>query len=200
MKASAKKVHAESLTEPIVIPYQPRKGHTDAERNRHYQRLRRRSRIPSKSARLEEAQYSIYSQWFVLPIREMMLHSDFREDPAWIGRRLRPRVSPTEVRRALAPLPALGLAATLSRGGWLVAGSNWGAPKLLDAFTSTAWHSSAGPAQNTKWMKFGLAGGQTYQIDRFQLLGRQDCCFDQHPADFEIAVSTTGISSMRRIG
>ena len=70
--------------------------------------------------------------------------------------------------------------------------ANWGAPKLLDAYTNTAWHSSNSPAQNTKWMKFGLAGGQTYQIDRFQLLGRQDCCFDQHPADFEIAVSTTG--------
>ncbi|MDQ3177296.1 MAG: PKD domain-containing protein, partial [Actinomycetota bacterium] len=70
--------------------------------------------------------------------------------------------------------------------------STWSAPKLLDAFTNTAWHSSASPAQSSKWIKFSLAGGRTYQLDRFQLLGRQDCCYDQHPRDFELAVSTTG--------
>ena len=65
------------------------------------------------------------------------------------------------------------------------------ARKLLDFSTGTAWHS-AGRANTTKWIKFSLAGGRTYQIDRFLLLGRQDCCSDQHPRDFEIAVSTTG--------
>jgi PKD repeat protein len=62
--------------------------------------------------------------------------------------------------------------------------------RLLDFSTATSWASGAG--NTTKWIKFSLAGGQTYQVDRFLLLGRQDCCFDQHPRDFEIAVSTTG--------
>jgi PKD repeat protein len=88
--------------------------------------------------------------------------------------------------------------ASLENGAAVVAFSSqydccsWDATKLLDFSNSTAWHSSASPPVNTKWIKFSLAGGQTYQIDRFLLLGRQDCCFDQHPRDFEIAVSTTG--------
>jgi PKD repeat protein len=89
--------------------------------------------------------------------------------------------------------------ASLENGAAVVAFSsqyfdvaNWGANKLLDAYTTTAWHTTTSPAQSTKWIKFSLAGGRTYQVDRFQLLGRQDCCPDQHPRDFEIAVSTTG--------
>jgi PKD repeat protein len=62
--------------------------------------------------------------------------------------------------------------------------------RLLDFSTSTSWASASGAT--SKWIKFSLAGGETYQIDRFLLLGRQDCCPDQHPRDFEIAVSTTG--------
>lgn len=82
---------------------------TDEERNRHYQRLRRHARRHSSAARLEEAQYRVYSLWYTLPIRELMLHPDFREDPEWIGQRLTPEVRPTEVRNALALLEEVGL-------------------------------------------------------------------------------------------
>ncbi len=82
---------------------------TDEERNRHYQRLRRHARRHSSAARLEEAQYRVYSLWYTLPIRELMLHPDFREDPEWIGQRLTPEVRPAEVRNALALLEEVGL-------------------------------------------------------------------------------------------
>lgn len=83
---------------------------TDDERNRHYQRLRRHARRHTAAARFEEAQYRVYSLWYTLPIRELLLHPDFREDPAWIGRRLEPEVKPTDVRRALSLLEEVGLA------------------------------------------------------------------------------------------
>jgi PKD repeat protein len=88
--------------------------------------------------------------------------------------------------------------ASLENGASVIAFSSqydccsWDATKLLDFSTSTAWHTTTNPPANTKWIKFSLAGGQTYQINRFLLLGRQDCCFDQHVRDFEISVSTTG--------
>lgn len=82
---------------------------TDAERNRHYQRLRRRMRQASSAARLEEAQYRVYSLWYALPIRELLLHPDFVEDPAWIARRLMPQVRPAEVKTALELLEEVGL-------------------------------------------------------------------------------------------
>src|SRR5262245_38693845 len=82
---------------------------TDAERNRYYARLRRRAGGGSAAARLEDAQFKVYSLWYALPIREMLLLPDFREDPVWIGRRLRPQVRPSEVKTALLLLEQVGL-------------------------------------------------------------------------------------------
>src|SRR5262245_22853739 len=81
---------------------------TDAERNRYYARLRRRAST-SAAARLEDAQFKVYSLWYALPIREMLLLPDFQEDPNWIGRRLRPQVRPSEVKTALLLLEQVGL-------------------------------------------------------------------------------------------
>jgi uncharacterized protein (TIGR02147 family) len=81
---------------------------SDAERNRYYLRLRRQA-SSAASIRLEEAQYRVYSLWYALPIREMLLLPDFEEDPNWIGRRLRPPVRGTDVKQALSLLMEVGL-------------------------------------------------------------------------------------------
>jgi PKD repeat protein len=84
--------------------------------------------------------------------------------------------------------------ASLENGASVVAssgqsGAAYGPGNLLDARADTTWTS---PPVGSQWVEFSLAGGETYQVDRFLLLGRQDCCSDQHPRDFEIAVSQTG--------
>jgi len=81
---------------------------TDAERNRYYLRLRRQA-SSAAAIRLEEAQYRVYSLWYALPIREMLLLPDFQEDPNWMGRRLRPPVRGSDVKQALALLMEVGL-------------------------------------------------------------------------------------------
>jgi uncharacterized protein (TIGR02147 family) len=81
---------------------------TDAERNRYLARLERHA-SKSAASRLEEAQFKVYSLWYALPIREMLLLPDFVEDPAWIGRRLRPPVKPADVNTALELLEQTGL-------------------------------------------------------------------------------------------
>lgn len=82
---------------------------TDAERNRYYRKLRtRRNALEGRTA-LSEEQYEAYSTWHAFPIREILRLPDFREDPEWIGRRLHPRVSAQEVRRALEVLERAGL-------------------------------------------------------------------------------------------
>lgn len=91
--------------ETLVLLGQAR---TDAERNRYYARLRKRS-SGSSATRLEDAQYEVYSLPYALTIREMLLLPDFVEDPAWIGRRLRPKVSATDVKTALLLLEEIGL-------------------------------------------------------------------------------------------
>ena len=81
---------------------------TDAERNRYYLRLQRQRRSGS-AARIEAAQYRVYSESFALAIREMLLLPDFVEDPAWIGKRLDPPVPASDVKRALEMLLEIGL-------------------------------------------------------------------------------------------
>jgi uncharacterized protein (TIGR02147 family) len=84
---------------------------TDAERNRYYARLRKAGSAHSEARRVEAAQFDVYSLWYAIPIRELLLHTDFVEDPNWIAQKLRPRIKPQEAKQALELLEKVGLAA-----------------------------------------------------------------------------------------
>lgn len=72
-------------------------------------------RAPSATL-LEEKAFLLVADWFCFAIRELMRRSDFKDDPAWISRRLRGKVSPAEIRRAVQVLVDLGLARRLDDG------------------------------------------------------------------------------------
>jgi uncharacterized protein (TIGR02147 family) len=59
--------------------------------------------------KLDEAQVDYHSTWYLPAIRELAARADFREDPRWIARVLRPRITPGEARKALETLLSLGL-------------------------------------------------------------------------------------------
>lgn len=81
---------------------------SDAVRDRAYQRLARLvERDPV--ARVSGDHYAAYSRWYPWILRELAAQPDFCEDPVWLGKRLRPRVRPAAVQRALALLEQLGL-------------------------------------------------------------------------------------------
>lgn len=81
---------------------------TDDERNRHYRELCD-SAPRNKAVMLDREQFELYSKWYVLPIREMVLLADFREDPEWIANRLTPNIQPQQAQKSLALLLKLGL-------------------------------------------------------------------------------------------
>jgi uncharacterized protein (TIGR02147 family) len=81
----------------------------DAARNHHYAELRQHAARRGSVRRMEAAQFDAYSNPMALAIRELIATPGFREDPAWIARRLRPRNTPTAVRRALEKLLETGL-------------------------------------------------------------------------------------------
>jgi uncharacterized protein (TIGR02147 family) len=58
---------------------------------------------------IRKDQYDYYSQWYNVPIRELISLAGFREDPDWIARTLVPPVSPRQARKALERMLALGL-------------------------------------------------------------------------------------------
>lgn len=53
---------------------------------------------------LEKEQYEFLSQWYYAAIVELVGLPDFSEDPDWISKRLRKRVSPGEAKEAIATL------------------------------------------------------------------------------------------------
>ncbi|MEW6441617.1 MAG: TIGR02147 family protein [bacterium] len=58
---------------------------------------------------IRKDQYEYYSQWYNLPIRELLSLPAFSEDPDWVAKILVPPISPQQARRALELLLALGL-------------------------------------------------------------------------------------------
>jgi len=59
--------------------------------------------------RLEHSQFEYFDQWYAVAIRELVALADFREDPEWIAAKLRHRVTPAQVKRALRLLERLSL-------------------------------------------------------------------------------------------
>jgi uncharacterized protein (TIGR02147 family) len=81
---------------------------TAAEQKRCHQRLFRFKQY-REIHRLDEAQVAYHSTWYLPAIRELAARSDFRDDPKWIARVLRPRITPGEAKKAVDTLLDLGL-------------------------------------------------------------------------------------------
>ena len=60
---------------------------------------------------LDAATLDVFAQWHHLAIYELARVPGFRADPAWICKRLRPRIRPNQARDALQTLTGLGLLA-----------------------------------------------------------------------------------------
>jgi uncharacterized protein (TIGR02147 family) len=65
---------------------------------------------------LPPEQYALWSSWLHAVLREMVGLEEFREEPEWIAARVRPRVSPKEIREALQNLERLKLLKRDARG------------------------------------------------------------------------------------
>ncbi|MEZ4237548.1 MAG: TIGR02147 family protein [Myxococcota bacterium] len=66
----------------------------------------------TRSARtktLDGSGFEYLSNWWYPVVRELAHRADFRADPAWVARRVRPTITEAQARRALECLQALGL-------------------------------------------------------------------------------------------
>lgn len=92
----------------------------DQDRTLYFERLKKRQ-PRSRTAVLDLAQFEMYTQWYILPVREMILLPDFVEDAKWVAKRLWPRITPQKADRALKLLERLGLAVRDANGQLRVA-------------------------------------------------------------------------------
>lgn len=81
---------------------------TDKERDLYFERLTA-LKPRSKLTGLQNDQYEYFTKKYFVIIREMVSLPHFRENPAWIGKRLSPKLKPKEVEHALNVLLRLGL-------------------------------------------------------------------------------------------
>jgi uncharacterized protein (TIGR02147 family) len=81
---------------------------TADERNRCHERLSRFRQF-REAHKLDGAQASYHSTWYMPAIRELVARSDFHDDPKWIAAELSPPISPAQARDALGILSALKL-------------------------------------------------------------------------------------------
>ncbi|OFZ16851.1 MAG: hypothetical protein A2Z20_12925 [Bdellovibrionales bacterium RBG_16_40_8] len=64
---------------------------------------------PGRAIEILEHQYEIFSQWFILPVRELVALKEFHEDPQWIVRKMKNRISKKDAQHALNVLMKVGL-------------------------------------------------------------------------------------------
>ena len=82
---------------------------TLVEERRFYAEQLLRSREYRKLHPLKPAQHAYYSRWYLVPIRELVATSHFREDAEWIAHALQPQISTADARKAIETLLELGL-------------------------------------------------------------------------------------------
>lgn len=77
------------------------------ERAHFYKRLLR-GYPPAHAKFIDSKHYDVFSRWYYIALLEMVRMKDFKADPVWISNRLKPKVSVSKVKKALADLINLG--------------------------------------------------------------------------------------------
>jgi uncharacterized protein (TIGR02147 family) len=80
---------------------------TNEEKNHHYKKIARNRRF-RKAHHITRDHFEYLGKWYYAAIREMVTLPDFRDDPAWIAKRLKPSISKAEAEAAIEVLLKLG--------------------------------------------------------------------------------------------
>jgi len=93
---------------------------TPQDRDYYFQRLTLAAGAERSSQfELLQSQYLYYSNWYLVPVRELVGLDGFREDPEWIASSLRGKITRKQAQEALAVLERLGMIVRESSTGRL---------------------------------------------------------------------------------
>lgn len=83
----------------------------DSEAKRHYFSALQQAaqNIKGSAVEIAQDQFDVFSYWFILPIRELVLLKDFEENPHYIVKKMKNKISRKEAQMALDLLLRLGL-------------------------------------------------------------------------------------------
>ncbi|MDZ4662681.1 MAG: TIGR02147 family protein [Pseudomonadota bacterium] len=80
-----------------------------SEKNRFAKELSK-SKVFKTLRPLKAAELDFYQNWYNIPIRELIGHPNFRNDPTWIAKVLRNKITPRQAASAIASILELGFA------------------------------------------------------------------------------------------
>jgi len=112
---------------------------TDAERNEAWAQISASRRF-LRARSIEGRGFEALSTWYMPAVRELAQRPDFRPDPAWIARAIRPRIKPAEAKRALTVLLELGLLVEDGDGNVVVGEATYATPHEVAGLAVHNYH------------------------------------------------------------
>lgn len=110
---------------------------TDA-RNRAWARISASRRFRQARA-LDGEAFDYISHWYIVAARELAARDDFRDDPRWLSKHLRPRITVAEAKHALDTLKALGMLMSAD-GRWVPAEATVVTPHEVAGLAARNYH------------------------------------------------------------
>ncbi|MDO8520416.1 MAG: TIGR02147 family protein [Deltaproteobacteria bacterium] len=106
----------------------------------HYFRELAASRPFRKAKELTALQYDCFSHWYHVAILELTRTVDFQENPEWISNRLKPAVSPAEIKKAMTDLERLHFLKRGTDGRLCPAAITFSTPDEVHSLSITNFH------------------------------------------------------------
>jgi uncharacterized protein (TIGR02147 family) len=104
---------------------------------------------------LARSQYELFSHWYIPVVRELVIDPRGRGDPAWIGRRIIPAVSPAKVKKAVSVLASLGLVRRNEGGAWEQTDRSVSTPSEVLSLAVTTYHKNVIAMASEALERFG---------------------------------------------
>lgn len=113
---------------------------THQEKDKYFQRvLTTREYLSVKT--IEKKQYEYLSHWYNPVIRELVIHPDYPDDPAWIAERVIPAVTPGKVKKGVELLATLDLIRRDPNGkGWVQTNRTISTPSEVLSMAVVKYH------------------------------------------------------------
>lgn len=92
------------------------KSKTNEQKDFYFKRLKRYKKF-SLVRNISVEEHAYFSHWYIPAVREMVLMKGFKEDPAWIAKKLNPAISASEAKKAIEVLEHLKLVERDEKGG-----------------------------------------------------------------------------------
>ena len=99
-----------------------------------------RSRNYRKIHPLSKMQFNYFSRWYLVPIRELVALAEFKEDPEWIAKTIKPAITTQEATQGLKDLIEAGLLVRDPLGKLIQANSNVTFPDTITASFYIRYH------------------------------------------------------------